>query len=380
MAVFLWAQWLNPPSPAGRRCGRPKPLPSKQSLPRLEALEERLVLSPYSDAVLADQPSGYWRLGEPSGPPAVYGPSAVDSSGFARHGTYVGGPIRGEPGAIVNDPDTAAAFDGSKSFVNVAGTPFNYANNFTLEAWVRNPGQPPPVGRIISNGQPGSRGYGWGLLPDDRIRFTTYGILDYDANVTVPRDGAYHHVVVTLDASNTASFYLDGLFQQVIAGPLPARPSELNFSIGRNPPGSDPPTPRENWLDRLDEVAVYATVLSSERIAVHYRVGTGGEGAPGVPGSSLPDGLSPQDLRALSTDRPFVVPLPLAGDLTGFAVAERFVPAMDSVGIEARSAPVPGDSQGERSGQEAARVDLLFASLGALDGFPVGATSPDLAP
>lgn len=47
----------------------------------------------YDATVIADAPSGYWRLGEGSGP------TAFDSSGNGFHGTYQG-PSLGQVGAI----------------------------------------------------------------------------------------------------------------------------------------------------------------------------------------------------------------------------------------------------------------------------------------
>src|SRR5262249_41512602 len=95
----------------------------------------------YSSVILADNPVGYWRLGEP---PAQT--TAFDSSPFGRNGTYNGAVTRGVPGAIVDDPNTAAAFSGG--FVSIPGGPFNFANNFSLEAWVIN-NNATAIGRII---------------------------------------------------------------------------------------------------------------------------------------------------------------------------------------------------------------------------------------
>ena len=102
----------------------------------------------YANAVLADNPIGYWRLGESSGT------TALNSSAFGRNGTYNGGVTLGLPGAIPADSNTAAGFNGSTAFVSVAGSPFNLANNFTLEAWVINDNtvvRPPVAPRIFSN-------------------------------------------------------------------------------------------------------------------------------------------------------------------------------------------------------------------------------------
>jgi hypothetical protein len=234
------------------------------------AVGQRGSASPlYSAVVLADHPIGYWRLGESSA-----GTTAFDSSGFNRPGTYVGGVTRGVPGAIVDDPDTAARFDGSTGHVALPGSPFNLANNFTLEAWVINDNTGPFVGRIFSNRlfTPLAAGYGFGVLPDGRLRFTTYGILDYDSVAVVPHDGTYHHVVVTFDAGNTARFYEDGTLRQVIGGPLPARSSPSDLNIGRSPVPNAAGS-FENWKGDIDEPAIYDHVLSDAQVAAHYQAG-----------------------------------------------------------------------------------------------------------
>jgi hypothetical protein len=233
------------------------------------AAAQRAAASPiYSSVVLADNPIGYWRLGETNAQT-----TAFDSSGFNRHGTYVGGVTRGVPGAIVDDLDTAARFDGSTGYVNIPGGPFNLANNFTLEAWVINTNNGPFVGRIFSNRllSPIAAGYGFGVLPDARMRFTTFGIKDYDSNVVVPRDGQYHYVAVTFDTSNAANFYLDGTLRQTMGGPSPARSSPSDLDIGRNPVSNG--VTFESWNGTIDEPAIYNRVLSGAQIAAHYQAG-----------------------------------------------------------------------------------------------------------
>src|SRR5262252_10704946 len=69
----------------------------------------------YSSVVLAKGPVAYWRLGEASGP------TAADASCNSYDGTYLGNPTFGQPGAIVNDPDTAIGLNGpdSKDYVEI---------------------------------------------------------------------------------------------------------------------------------------------------------------------------------------------------------------------------------------------------------------------
>ncbi len=93
----------------------------------------------YSSVVLAKGPVGYWRLGEASGP------TAADASGNGYDGTYLGNPAFGQTGAIVNDPDTAVAFNGpdSKDYVEISdpdSQAFSQPTSgfgLTVEVWVR---------------------------------------------------------------------------------------------------------------------------------------------------------------------------------------------------------------------------------------------------
>ncbi len=93
----------------------------------------------YSSVVLAKGPVGYWRLGE------AEGPTAADSSGNGYDGVYKGNPSFGEPGPIVNDPNTAIGCHGpaSKDYVEIAdpdSAAFSQPTSglgLTVEVWMR---------------------------------------------------------------------------------------------------------------------------------------------------------------------------------------------------------------------------------------------------
>jgi hypothetical protein len=87
----------------------------------------------YSDEVLADNPAGYWRLGEPSGT------NANDESTNNLDGTYVNTPTLGVAGALTSDSDTAVVFTAasSESMTVPDNAVFDFGNVFTLEAWVK---------------------------------------------------------------------------------------------------------------------------------------------------------------------------------------------------------------------------------------------------
>jgi hypothetical protein len=228
----------------------------------------------YQATILGDGPIGYWRLGE-----SQTAGIATDISGSGRNGVYTRTVVSGVPGAIAGDPDTAATFDGLTTGVNVPalGTDgFNFTNSFSLEAWVINQGQgslnsaSSPLGRIVSRGWPGMFGYGWGILASNGMRFTTFGVKDFDSSQTVvPMDGAWHYVVVVFDSTNTANFFLDGVQTDAISDVNPVRTTALDLWIGRNPAS----TAEEFFNGNIDEVAIYNFELSSDQIAAHYKAG-----------------------------------------------------------------------------------------------------------
>jgi len=93
-----------------------------------------LLTTNYRDTILAAAGLlSYWRLG---GAPGAS--TAVDEKTPTDNGTYTGGPVRGQPGLIQGDANTAVQFDGVDDNVNV-GDKHPAANNqaFTLEAWVK---------------------------------------------------------------------------------------------------------------------------------------------------------------------------------------------------------------------------------------------------
>jgi len=185
--------------------------------------------------------------------------------------------VSGTPGAIVGDPDTAATFDGMTTSVDVpaiGSDPFNLSNGFTLEAWVINQGQGvlnparSPLGRIVSNGWPGNLGFGWGILASNGMRFTTFGIFDYDSNLSqVPNDGAWHYVAVVFDSTNTANFFVDGVMTDSVSATAPTKAAALDLMIGRNPAS----TAEEFFNGSIDEVAIYNTELTAAQITMHYQ-------------------------------------------------------------------------------------------------------------
>ncbi|MGB8382307.1 MAG: LamG-like jellyroll fold domain-containing protein [Dermatophilaceae bacterium] len=221
-----------------------------------------------AQAVTADQPSGYWRLGEGSGS------VAVDSSPGAHAGTYDGVQL-GQAGGLGADPDTSAAFPNAASVTvpQTVGT-----DTFTVEAWVK-PTAPIAIQDPDDDGAAGTAGQRWLFYPSQSggnagagVSVGTNGIGVYEhgdgylpprASYQADLSSGWHHVAVVYSA-RSATVYLDG--QPVASSATSPRPTVIApTQIGYGNYG--------DYEGGVDEVAVYGRALDAGRVNAHYRAG-----------------------------------------------------------------------------------------------------------
>jgi RHS repeat-associated protein len=239
----------------------------------------------YRQAVQADSPDGWWRLGESSGP------SLADASGGGNHGALVGTPVLGAPGALRSEPDTAmqAAEEGSYASVP-ASSQWALENSFTLEWWGAVPA--PSIAEYpgsLRSGDWAVPGDGWmvGWGRKGRVR----NPVSYYRDGLEYLGGAFannvfrHNAIVYDKAAQTLKFYADGQMVTSYAGVVFAAGNGVShpLDLGR---GADPD------VVRMDEPAVYATALPAARIASHYAAGSAP--APEVTGA-VPVGADAAD-------------------------------------------------------------------------------------
>ncbi|MGC0271840.1 PKD domain-containing protein [Pseudactinotalea sp. Z1739] len=229
---------------------------------------------PYGQAVFAQEPDLYWRLGESSGS------TANDSGWMNNSGTYYGGHTKGETGAVLGTTDTAVAFNGSTGYVASVNT-FNNPQVFTTEAWFRTTST--AGGKIIGFGNQRTS------LSNNYDRHTymlntgqlTFGVYPgAEVRVTSPdsyNDGEWHHVVSTLSDAGMR-LYVDGVL--VDSDPNTAAESFTgHWRAGGDRVWSGASS---NYLNgTIDEVAVYARALEAEDVLDHYTLGSGN--VPNVP-------------------------------------------------------------------------------------------------
>jgi hypothetical protein len=220
----------------------------------------------YASEVSADNPMAWWRFEDAS---SSSGSSAYDTAG-PYNGTY-----SGDVELRAGISGRAARFDGSSDSVDI-GNMGPLPPRGTIEFWMypevvesyRNPLTTGP----LTGGTSGNHAI--------RLEESTGGLFrlyvgdntgippDYSGNLTFDLVAdRWYHVVVTWDTSlGVVNAFLDG--ELVIDGDSNAFwPPEINnMTIGMGFQDH----PDRCWLGRVDEVAVYDTSLSADRVAAHY--------------------------------------------------------------------------------------------------------------
>jgi Concanavalin A-like lectin/glucanases superfamily len=224
-------------------------------------------MSAYSDKILADNPSAYWRLSESSGT------TANDSVGTA-HGVISGGVTLGQNGALA-DGDKAMLFDGTTGKIGPMLSTALLAP-VTVEAWIKPttlPGQAQVCGTysgLSGTKYIGTNGTKLFVFMDTA---TPPSVLS-TANIST---GIWQHIVWIITGTETR-FYINGVAGGTVAQTVGTQ-STYNLWIGCADGGA------EFWPGALDEVAIYPTALTAPQIAAHYeaRNFTAGAGFSGIP-------------------------------------------------------------------------------------------------
>ncbi|MBX3212199.1 MAG: LamG domain-containing protein [Labilithrix sp.] len=221
--------------------------------------------SRYASAILADEPTLYWRLGESAG--------TIAKAAVGADGAYsVAGIALGAPGVIAGDPDTAVTFtDGAGRIELDTGASFDGLAPFSVEVWVKPSPANPALGFVFDHthwGEAGAR-RGWDILVGNATtNFERWASVDEksSAGSAAMSVGQWHHLVGTFDGA-TMRLYADAtrIAERGTSVELPARTSAL--TIGHQ--GCDC-SAVNSFIGDLDELAVYDKALTDAQIAAHY--------------------------------------------------------------------------------------------------------------
>jgi hypothetical protein len=224
----------------------------------------------YRDAVLSDNPMGYWRLAESSGT------TITDELGAGHSGSYTGAVTLGQTSPITSDStDTAAYFNGGWGAIPYYADLNPTGNKLSIEFWWK--GAAPDGAQFAvlkgytSHSDPYYQ-YGVGAGPSGTVRVvvdTSGSFNPWDTGVSWPGDGSWHQIVLTYDGSvgsNNLKLYIDKTLraQTNKTGNVRGYSSALGLMDILNL-GSGYQT-----TGRLDEVAIYNSALSADRVSAHY--------------------------------------------------------------------------------------------------------------
>lgn len=222
----------------------------------------------YGATIMEDNPYLYWRLDEATGS------LTQDYSLNSRPGVYQGNVTRAVDGALTDNPNKAAGFDGSSGqVVGAAGTQVSNPLTFSTEVWFRSTST--VGGKLIGLGNAStglSNNYDRHvfLRNDGRLTFGVYtGAENTVISPAAYNDGAWHHVVAT-QGSGGMALYVDGQ----LVGTNPQTQAENYTGYWRVGGDRVWSGASSNYLNgQLDEAAVYSVALSAERVQAHYLAG-----------------------------------------------------------------------------------------------------------
>lgn len=273
------------------------------SLPKLDPPEAE----DYEDVVQADQPWGYWRLGEPEGTRAtarvltvkrgkgkkrrkvkvrrgtVWSTRAEAEGVSGPAGTYKNTPTLGQTGAILGDPDTSVTFNDAQNEwvrIPVEDDDLVRSNKLSIECWVYLTAYPASEGDVFPFVAGPSDGAGdcvWKLwvrrgasasFLEFELSLANGGFCDA-TSATLPDLDEWAHVVGTFDGTN-ARLYLNGTLLATASAPA---------AIAT--PAANPVVSIARWTGLaayhrggIDEVAAYERALNDGRVLAHHTAGT----------------------------------------------------------------------------------------------------------
>ena len=220
----------------------------------------------YVSEVLADSPRAWYRCQEASGNPQ-------DSSGNARHcdenhgsPTYsVGGPITSE------GSDTAITLHSAgPDWFNVPyNAAFDVGDTCSVECWAKRADSATTEQIIVTRDQ----GMYLGFI-NNRLFIARSGVAGIAQSTSTITDTSWHHLVVTKTGS-TVKQYIDAVdVTGTVTNSTYTNGSTPTIKLGADG-GSEP------FNGSVDEIAIYATALSSARVTAHYTAATAGAGGGG---------------------------------------------------------------------------------------------------
>jgi len=213
--------------------------------------------------VAAGLPVGCWRFGEDAGS------AAVDGSGNDNDGTYQNGVQLGQAGVPGYAPDTAALFDGVNDLVRVPDDDtLDVGSSFSAEGWIKR-SSTTKTHTMYNKGSLGLHLILMAAGSGNQVWLRKANSTTIARSSTgIPADGAYHHVVATMNGAGSAKVYIDGVNVTIaVPGQQNQVVQDTTFPLLFSSSASTAVT--------FDEFALYDDALSAAEVAVRYAAGEG---------------------------------------------------------------------------------------------------------
>jgi prepilin-type N-terminal cleavage/methylation domain-containing protein len=205
--------------------------------------------------------AGWWRLNG----------NARDASGNSSEGQVIGAtPTTGVDGQA----DTAYSFNGTGNYLNLrtSSTIGALTNNLTVNVWINTPAFPSAQAILAVERANSTNGIGISLL-NTAVRFTTYGVKEYDASTITLSPNTWYMLTAVMGSNNTVSFYTNGTFRtSVTHGASGNTNLDDNILIGASTLPSST-VPGYFFQGKIDDLRVYKTALSASEITSLYAAG-----------------------------------------------------------------------------------------------------------
>jgi len=207
--------------------------------------------------ILADLPTLYWPLDDPTGP------AASDASGNGHPGVYSGTFNLAQPGPEVGT--FAALFSEGALVFSVAGTPVRL-RPFSMECWLGPQLIEPAQNNILYNGNGNINGVGVLLAAGTTLVQPIQVLIGGNAvgaAVGSVQVGAYHHIVLTTDVTQLTNMYIDGInvYLNQNTGPMNPIAAADKFQVGANKVGQS---------RYVAHAALYNFILSPAQVLAHF--------------------------------------------------------------------------------------------------------------
>jgi hypothetical protein len=221
----------------------------------------------YKSIVLGDKPTSYWRLGESSGNTLT---DIISGNNASLTGTFA----LNQPGALLNDPDTAISVGDATSITTTSQVADPLI--FSEELWFKSSAG---AGKMLGFGNLQS---GASVNYDRQLYLSNTGQVFFGVFTTTTTavgstntylDGKFHHVVGTFTSSVGLRLYVDGGLVGS-TGPIATNNATGYVRIGYDSCSGWPSSPTDcHFKGVLDEIAIYPTALSATQVLNHYNAG-----------------------------------------------------------------------------------------------------------